>query len=200
MGGGEIPSSPDFLVLGLGNPGPQYAETRHNFGFLVVDRLAADARAEFREVHGTVLVCPFTAGPDRGILAKPLTWMNRSGLAVRALRDRFRELPLARLLVVVDDLDLPLGKLRFRREGGDGGHNGLGSLIDELGTGEFPRLRLGIGRPDAGGREDVVDWVLEPFLDEERELVDEVADRAVQGVRVFARDGIELAMNRFNAG
>jgi PTH1 family peptidyl-tRNA hydrolase len=200
MGEGGIPSNPDFVVLGLGNPGPGYADTRHNFGFLVLDRLAEDARSRFREGRGPLLVCPFTAGRDRGILAKPLTWMNRSGLAVRLLRDQFPELPLSRLLVVVDDLDLPLGKLRFRRDGGAGGHNGLGSLIDELETGEFPRLRLGIGRPAAGGREDVVDWVLQPFLVEERDLVNEVTDRAVEGVHVFARGGIEQAMNRFNAG
>jgi len=199
MAEGAIPSSPDFIVLGLGNPGPEYADTRHNFGFLVVDRLAAVARTKFREERGAVVVCPFTAGRERGILAKPLTWMNRSGLAVRALRDRFRP-SLSRLLVVVDDLDLPLGRLRFRREGGDGGHNGLASLIDELETGAFPRLRLGIGRPGPGTREDVIDWVLEPFSAEERDLARDVTERAAEGVRVFAREGIEQAMNRFNAG
>jgi PTH1 family peptidyl-tRNA hydrolase len=199
MAEGEIPSSPDFLVLGLGNPGPRYAETRHNFGFLVVDRLAADTRASFRAGPGPVVVCPFSSGRGPGILAKPTTYMNRSGLAARSLCARFGATPLSRLLVVVDDLDLPLGRIRFRREGGDGGHGGLCSLIEELETGEFPRLRLGIGRPAGEEPEDVVDWVLEPFAEEERDLVNAVTDRAAEGVRVFADDGIEAAMNRFNA-
>jgi PTH1 family peptidyl-tRNA hydrolase len=124
--------------------------------------------------------------------------MNRSGLAARSLRDRFAETPLSRFLVVVDDLDLPLGRIRFRREGGDGGHQGLSSLIEELESAAFPRLRLGIGRPAGENPEDVVEWVLEPFPEEERELVQAVTDRAADGVLVFAADGIEAAMNRCN--
>jgi PTH1 family peptidyl-tRNA hydrolase len=196
---GEVAAGPDFLVLGLGNPGPRYAETRHNFGFFVVDRLAAGARASFRAGPGPLLACPFPCGDVRGILAKPTVLMNRSGLAARSLADRFPAIPLSRFLVVVDDLDLPLGRIRFRRGGSDGGHQGLSSVIRELGTSAFPRLRLGIGRPAGEDPEDVVEWVLEPFPEEERDLVDAVTDRAAEGVRAFAADGIAAAMNRFNA-
>jgi PTH1 family peptidyl-tRNA hydrolase len=199
MAEGQVPSSPDFLVLGLGNPGPRYAETRHNFGFFVVDRLAADARASFRAGPGPVVVCPLSSGRGPGLLAKPTVFMNRSGVAARSLLARWGEVPFSRLLVVIDDLDLPLGRIRFRREGGDGGHQGLSSVIEELETEDFPRLRVGIGRPGAAAEEDVVDWVLEPFPEEERDLVTGVTDRAAEGVRVFATEGIEAAMNRFNA-
>jgi PTH1 family peptidyl-tRNA hydrolase len=126
--------------------------------------------------------------------------MNRSGLAVRILRERFPDVQEADLLVVTDDLDLPLGAIRFRRSGGDGGHRGLRSVIEELGSREFPRLRLGIGRPGSAQEAEVVDYVLEPFLPEEEEAVAEVLKRAQEGVRTFLASGIEAAMNRFNAG
>jgi PTH1 family peptidyl-tRNA hydrolase len=194
------PEPPDFLVLGLGNPGPRYRDTRHNLGFLVVEALARSGGEELREGPGPSRICPFTVGPVRGILAQPLTWMNRSGQAAVALRERFGGPPLSRMLVVTDDLDLPPGRLRFRRGGGPGGHNGLRSLIDELGDRDFPRLRMGIGRPDRDDREDVVDWVLEPFRPPERPVVEGAVERAVDGVDTFLREGIEAAMNRFNAG
>lgn len=125
--------------------------------------------------------------------------MNRSGSAARALLERFDGPAVDRVLVVTDDLDLPLGRMRFRSSGGPGGHNGLRSLIAELGTDAFPRLRLGIGRPEAVQRDDVVDWVLEPFAEGEMAVVQEVVERAAEGVRVFLEDGIDAAMSRFNA-
>ena len=196
---GDVVENPDFAVIGLGNPGERYAITRHNFGSRVLDALARDAGAEFRPAAGPCRICSFTADQVGGILAKPTTYMNHSGLAGRAILDRFHELRLSRFLVVTDDLDLPLGRVRFRGAGGNGGHNGLRSLIEELGSGEFPRLRLGIGRPGADGPGDVVDHVLDPFLSDEMEIVNEVVDRATAGVRVFIGEGIESAMNRFNA-
>lgn len=193
-GGGE-----SFLVLGLGNPGPRYEATRHNLGFLVVDALVRSTAATLREGPGPFRLGGVRLGERGGFLAKPLTYMNRSGIAARALLERFPQVPLSRLLVACDDLDLPLGRIRFRRGGGDGGHNGLRSLIEELGSRDFPRLRLGIGRPPAGGTEDVIDWVLEEFVPEERETVAEVVARGAEGVRLFVHEGIEAAMNRFNA-
>lgn len=125
--------------------------------------------------------------------------MNRSGSAARALLERLGGPSTDRVLVVADDLDLPLGRMRFRSSGGPGGHNGLRSLIAELGTDAFPRLRLGIGRPEGIQRDDVVDWVLEPFAEGEMAVVQEVVERAAEGVRVFLEDGIDAAMSRFNA-
>jgi len=185
-------------VLGLGNPGERYRLTRHNFGFLVTDALAESGGVVFREGPGPSGIAPFTVGARRGILAQPRTWMNRSGSAAVALLDRFGP-ATDRVLVVTDDLDLPLGRIRFRSSGGAGGHNGLRSLIEEMGTNEFPRLRLGIGRPDGIDRDDVVDYVLEPFGEEELPAVKEVVERAAEGVRAFLEEGIESAMSRFNA-
>jgi PTH1 family peptidyl-tRNA hydrolase len=186
-------------VLGLGNPGPRYEDTRHNLGVRVIEALARSRGRNLEDGPGPSRICPAVIGGETGLLAWPLTWMNRSGVAAVALRARFGGPPLERFLVVTDDLDLPLGRLRFRRGGGPGGHNGLRSLVEELGSREFPRLRLGIGRPDGEGRDEVVDHVLDPFLPDERPVVDEVVRRAVDGVELFVAEGIEAAMNRINA-
>lgn len=191
--------APDFLVLGLGNPGDRYRDTRHNLGFRVADALAAAEGARFREGPGPALVGLVRQGEARLALAKPLTWMNRSGVAARALVDTWGGPTLERLLVVCDDLDLPLGRIRFRKGGGDGGHNGLKSILETLGSRDFPRLRLGIGRPMAAAAEDVIDHVLDAFLPEEETVVGDVVERACRGVRVFAAEGIAAAMNQFNA-
>ncbi|GJM44673.1 MAG: peptidyl-tRNA hydrolase [Gemmatimonadota bacterium] len=196
----DLPEPPDFLVLGLGNPGERYRQTRHNFGFLVTDALASLGGSTLREGPGPSLIGSFTVDGNRGMLAQPLTWMNRSGIAARAILDRFGGPEIERVLVVTDDLDLPLGRMRIRRGGGPGGHNGLRSLIEELGTPDFPRIRLGIGRPDGDERDAVVDYVLEAFRAEELAVVQEVVDLATEGVRVFLREGADAAMSRFNAG
>jgi PTH1 family peptidyl-tRNA hydrolase len=195
----EPADSPSFVVLGLGNPGEEYARTRHNFGVFVVDALAQESRASFRRGPGPVRGAIAQMGGELVVLAKPTTYMNRSGDAALALRASFPEIPLSRWLVVADDLDLPFGKLRVRAEGGAGGHNGLRSLMDALGGGEFPRLRLGIGRPLETSREDVVDWVLEPFEEEEWTHVPAIVSAAAEGVRIFVREGVAAAMNRTNA-
>jgi len=195
-----VESGPSFLILGLGNPGRRYAATRHNFGFFVVDELAARAGVALREGPGPSRIAPLTIGGARGWVAEPMTFMNRSGLAAVALRDQWEGPAIDRVLVVADDLDLPLGSMRFRKSGGNGGHNGLRSLIAELGTRDFPRLRLGIGRPATEAPDVVIDFVLEPFDPEEREVVGEVVNQAVEGVRTFVQDGIDAAMNRFNTG
>ena len=183
------------IVVGLGNPGEQYARTRHNIGWMVVDRIADRAgwagRGRSRDASAVVM------GHYRGLdllLAKPLTFMNDSGVAVRKVLARQRA-PLHDMLVVVDDFSLPFGKMRFREGGSAGGHNGLASIIDELESGGFPRLRIGIGEPGP----DAVDHVLSGFGPAERQRLDELLDAAADAVEAWARDGLSKAANRYNA-
>jgi PTH1 family peptidyl-tRNA hydrolase len=182
------------IVVGLGNPGNQYVQTRHNIGWMVLDRLADRAgwagRGRTRDASSIAI------GRFRGldlVLAKPLTYMNESGLAVRKVLAR-EHAPLIDLLVVADDLALPFGKLRFREGGGPGGHNGLRSIIEELGTERFSRLRIGIGEPDR----DAVDHVLSRFHPAERQRLDELLDAAADAVETWARDGTSKAANHHN--
>ena len=182
------------VIIGLGNPGSQYAGTRHNVGWLVMDRLAEragwDGRGRQRDSSSVV------GGRYEGLdltLVKPLTYMNDSGLAVRKVMVR-EHAPLADILIVADDFALPFGKLRFRESGSHGGHNGLRSIIDELGTEKFSRLRVGIGDPLRNGR----DHVLSRFAPDEVQRLDELLDAAADGVETWARDGTSKAANRFN--
>ncbi|MBI2777902.1 MAG: aminoacyl-tRNA hydrolase [Chloroflexi bacterium] len=183
------------MVVGLGNPGAQYAQTRHNIGWMVLDRLADRAgwagRARDRDAAATV------GGRYKGldlILVKPMTFMNDSGIAVRKILARERA-PLPEMLVVVDDFSLPFGKLRFREGGGPGGHNGLRSIIDELASEKFARLRVGIGEPNRG----FVDHVLSTFAPEEKARLDELVDAAADAVEAWAREGVNKAANRHNS-
>ena len=185
------------LIVGLGNPGLRYAETRHNAGFLVVERFAERARIglELERFHG-LFGSGKVAGEDVGLLL-PGTFMNRSGEAVGAALELLSGLdPAADLLVVFDDLDLPFGRLRMRRFGGAGGHRGVEDLVRVLGHGDFPRLRFGVGRPP----EDVdpVDWVLSPFTPDQAAALSPALDAAATAVEDFVRDGVEMAMNRVN--
>jgi PTH1 family peptidyl-tRNA hydrolase len=166
---------------------------------MLADGIAREEKIVFSRASGPVRTAAVDFGGTAGILAKPTTYMNRSGAAARALRDDYPELPLSNWLVVADDLDLPFGKLRVRAEGGAGGHNGLRSIIEALGTEEFPRLRMGIGRPAGASRAEVVDWVLEPFDEAEHSKIPSILQAAGQGVRAFAREGVTAAMNRTNA-
>ena len=183
------------IVVGLGNPGEQYAKTRHNLGWLVVARMADRAgwagRGRTRDAAAVV------QGRYRGldlVLAKPLTYMNLSGTAVRKLLARERA-PIGDILVVTDDFALPFGKMRFRESGSHGGHNGLASIIEEMGTEKFNRLRVGIGDPARGA----VDHVLGRFEPSEQSRLDELLDAAADAVEAWARDGVSKAANRFNA-
>ena len=182
------------LVVGLGNPGARYADTRHNIGARVIDSAAARWAVTLKQSDqarmGTGRV-----GTASLALAVPLSWMNESGPVVSALLTKHALSP-AELIVVHDDLDLPLGRLRIKVKGGPGGHNGLRSIIAELGSEDFVRVKLGIGRPPAGI--DSADYVLASFLAEERETVDGLCVRAVDAVECVLREGIEPAMNRFN--
>lgn len=182
------------LIAGLGNPGRKYQKNRHNVGFMAVERLAGAhgislSRVEQRAVVGTGHVAGRSV-----ILAKPQTYMNKSGDAIGPLVNYYKIDP-ADVLVIYDDLDLPLGTLRLREQGGAGGHNGMKSIIHHLGNG-FPRLRLGIDRPP--GRMPPAAYVLQDFGDEEWPIVEQMLDRAVKAIDVFLRDGVELAMSRFN--
>jgi peptidyl-tRNA hydrolase, PTH1 family len=184
-----------FLIAGLGNPGPDYRYNRHNVGFMVVDALAAALDIPIQRVEMRALVGKGLLDGERLILAKPQTYMNQSGQAVGSLA-RFYKIPLEQLLVVHDDLDLPLGTLRMRPFGGTGGQRGMESIVARLGTRDFPRLRVGIGRPP--GRMDPADYVLHNFDPEQETFLPEVLGRAVKAIQSFILDDIETAMNEFN--
>ncbi|HUD82478.1 MAG TPA: aminoacyl-tRNA hydrolase [Candidatus Saccharimonadales bacterium] len=186
-----------LLIAGLGNPGPDYAATRHNIGFVLVERLAArwnagwDARKRFN-----ARLARLEREGQKVILCQPQTFMNASGEAVGAVA-RFYQLPPARTLIVLDDADLALGQIRLRPEGSSGGHHGLESIERQLGTRAYPRLRLGIGRR-AGDDREITDYVLGRFSTAELKVMEEVLDRACQQVECWLSAGIQAAMNRFN--
>jgi PTH1 family peptidyl-tRNA hydrolase len=184
------------MICGLGNPGPSYAHTRHNIGYQVVERLAAAAdRSAWAVRSGQARLCEVSIGGTGVLLVQPLTFMNRSGEAVRPLLRRLRLAP-ADLLVVCDDLDLPFGAIRLRAAGSAGGHRGVQSIIDQLGTQEFPRLRVGIGRPPEG--EDPVSYVLGLIPRNDRQQLDQALDQAAAAARTWVTAGLEATMNSFN--
>ena len=179
-----------FLVVGLGNPGPGYANTRHNAGFMVLDRLAEEEGLVFQK-KGDALVAEW----EGGWLLKPLTYMNLSGRAVAPFV-RKKGIPLDRLLVVHDDMDLPLGRIRLKRGGSSGGQRGVASIIEALGDPGFDRLRIGIGRPPPGV--DPASYVLSPFSPAERPVLEKVLEAAAEAVRVWRDEGLKAAQSRFN--
>ncbi len=184
-----------YLIVGLGNPGRQYRGNRHNVGFRCLDVLAEAHGLSFGRYLHQAITADGTIAGRRVLLAKPQTFMNLSGISVAAMI-RFYKIPLERLLVIGDDLDLPTGTLRMRKKGGSGGHRGLQDIIDRLGSEEFPRLRIGIGRPP--GRMDAADYVLQDFTADELQIIDVALRRAADAVECWLTDGIELAMSRYN--
>jgi len=183
------------IVVGLGNPGRRYQGTRHNIGFAVADEVARRGQAVFESGRGETLTARVGRGPAALLVVKPLTMMNLSGEAVAAVAGFYKVEPSA-MLVAADDVNLPLGRLRLRAGGTAGGHNGFKSIIASLGTEEFPRLRVGVGRGDP--RRDLADHVLAVFDDDERNEVDRAIARAADAVETFLAEGIEAAMNRYN--
>jgi peptidyl-tRNA hydrolase, PTH1 family len=183
------------LVVGLGNPGPRYAGTRHNVGFLVVDLLAERMGGRFKAHRGRADVVEGRLAGVPVVLAKPRSYMNESGGPIVAV-SRFYKVPVDRLTIVHDDLDLPFGTLRLKRGGGDGGHNGLRSATTALGSREYARVRFGIGRPP--GRQDPADYVLRDFPAAERKELGYLVDRAADAVEALLADGLESAQNKFN--
>ena len=183
------------VVVGLGNPGKKYAGTRHNLGFRCVDRLAAEWGIEVSRRRRLFVWGEGRSGEAAVALAKPRTYVNESGQAVTALLARLRAKP-SELIVVYDDLDLPAGRIRLRAGGGSGGHNGMKSIIADIGTQDFVRLRIGIGRPTPDS--DEIDHVLGRPSDDERRTMADAVDAAAQAVAAIVEDGMDAAMNRFN--
>ncbi len=185
-----------WLIVGLGNPGDQYEGTRHNVGFLVADELGDRGNFPIQRLKFHALTNTAAIGDQGVLVVKPVTYMNLSGEAVGEAA-RFYKLPPDHVLVISDDVDLPLGRLRIRKGGSAGGHNGLKSVIQHLGTDQFPRLRVGVGgkpHPDY----DMADWVLSRLAGEDKKVMDEAVKRAADAVETILKDGIDKAMNRFN--
>ena len=190
----EIDIKP-FLIIGLGNPGREYRDTRHNAGFMVVDRLCEAFNIRLARLQSKALIGTGTWETKKIVLAKPQTFMNLSGQCVGSLM-RFYKTPLEQVLVIHDDLDLPVGTLRIRPGGGSAGQRGLASIIQQLGTQEFPRLRIGIGRPP--GQMDPAAYVLERFTSSDKILIPLLLDRAVDAMKDFLQFGLDHAMNTYN--
>lgn len=190
-----MPEDADWLIVGLGNPGEEYRQTPHNLGFLTVERLSEDAGVRVTRPEEDALVGSGQIGGKQALLAKPLSFVNRSGGPVKRLLRRYHLTP-HRLLVVYDELDLAWGRLRLKQKGSAAGHNGMQSIIDALGTSEFPRLRIGIhpGHPVSNGAR----YVLRPFTRDEIEEVEEIVGRAAEVVRHALAEGTEKAMARSN--
>lgn len=184
-----------YLIVGLGNPGPEYKDTRHNIGFRCVDVLAARHGLSFDKRQSKATIAAGSIAGRSVLLAKPQTFMNLSGDSVAALAG-FYKIPPAQIMVIFDDIDLPLGTLRIRPAGGSGGHNGMKSIIARLGTQEFARIRFGVSRPP--GRMDPAAYVLRPFERDEEILVVETVERVCKAVIAWITAGIEQAMNQHN--
>lgn len=186
---------PPFLIVGLGNPGAEFRHNRHNVGFMLLDCLVDRLGESFSRLESNSLLTKAKYQDKRLLLAKPQTFMNLSGQAVSRLV-KYYKIPLESLLIVYDDVDLPLESIRIRPNGGAGGHKGVASIIERLGTNEFPRLRLGIGRPS--GRKNAAAHVLQNFTKEENVFLEVTLERAVDAVLVFVSAGLETAMNKYN--
>lgn len=184
-----------YLIIGLGNPGREYRDTRHNFGFMLIDHLAERIGARGMKVQSKAIVTSGLFEETRLILAKPQTYMNLSGHSVQGLL-HFYKIPHSHLIVAHDDLDLPYGAIRIRPTGGPGGQRGMANTIELLGTKDFPRLRLGIGRPP--GRMDPKDYVLQDFSKDELKLLPELLTRASDAALEFVKNGLNAAMNKYN--
>lgn len=189
-------SSVSWLVVGLGNPGDEYENTRHNVGFMVLDELGERGRFPIQRLKHRALTHTCQLGGERVMLMKPVTYMNLSGEAVGDAA-RFYKIPADHVLVICDDVALPVGKLRLRAKGSAGGHNGLKSIIQHLGTEEFPRLRIGVGEkphPDY----DMADWVLGKFQGEDKKAIADAVSRAADAAEFFLQNGAEKTMAKFN--
>ena len=184
-----------FLIIGLGNPGREYRDNRHNAGFMLVDWLIVRLNARGMKLQSKAIVTDAVYNDHKLILAKPQTYMNLSGQSVQGLV-HFYKLPLTNVLIAHDDLDLPFGTIRMRPGGGPGGQKGLASTIEQLGTEDIPRLRMGIGRPP--GRMDAADYVLQNFSKAEMKELSSILDRAADSVLTFVTDGLDKAMNKYN--
>lgn len=185
-----------WLVVGLGNPGARFESTRHNMGFLAVDRLAEQEKLRFNKLRFKAWTAEWKLGEEKILVMKPQTYMNLSGESVGEAA-RFYKIPADHVVVISDDISLPVGKLRIRTGGSAGGHNGLKNIIQHLGTDQFPRIKVGVGAPGQAGY-DVVDWVIGCPLGEDQKVLMEALDRAGDAAEVLISQGSDRAMNRFN--
>jgi PTH1 family peptidyl-tRNA hydrolase len=184
-----------YLIVGLGNPGPHFREDRHNIGFMVLDHLLKRLGLAFSRSQQNALLTDGKIDKQKVFFAKPQTFMNTVGKAIAPL-SRYYRIPLEHLLIVFDDLDLPLGTLRIRPQGGSGGHKGMQSILGQMNTENIPRMRIGIGRPP--GQMDPADFVLQAFSKDEMEIIGITLERAADAIEVYISDGIEASMTRFN--
>ena len=185
-----------WLVVGLGNPGARYESTRHNMGFLALDRLAEREKLRFNKLRFKAWTAEWELGEDKVLVMKPQTYMNLSGESVGAAA-RFYKIPADHILVVSDDIALPVGKLRLRAAGSAGGHNGLKNIIRHLGSDRFPRIKVGVGMPQ-NAEYDIADWVTGMPMGEEQKILLDALDRAAQAIPAVITLGMDKAMNRFN--
>jgi PTH1 family peptidyl-tRNA hydrolase len=192
-GGGS--DGPPWIILGLGNPGPEYRNTRHNVGWWCLDELVRRTNADLNRKRKELRFAEVEFGGQQAVLAYPRTFMNRSGLALDYLTNRFQSGP-EKILVITDDINLSPGSVRIRKQGGPGGHNGLKSIITALGSNEFPRVRIGVGTPDRSDEQ--VEHVLGTFEPETRDKVKAATDRAANAAEMIVAGDIDNAMNRFN--
>lgn len=190
-----MPPDTTYLLIGLGNPGREYRDTRHNVGFMLIDRLAVRLDARGMKVQAKAIVTNAAYQERKLILAKPQTYMNLSGHSAQGLLN-FYKIPVENMLVAHDDLDLPFGTIRIRPKGGPGGQKGMASTIEQLGTNGFPRLRIGIGRPP--GRMDPAAYVLQNFSKDEFKALSEIIERAADAALEFVINGVNMAMNKYN--
>jgi PTH1 family peptidyl-tRNA hydrolase len=188
--------TPDtYLIIGLGNPGREYRDNRHNVGFMLIDRLIVRLNARGMRLQSKAIVTSAMYEERKLILGKPQTFMNLSGGSVQGLLN-FYKIPLSNFMIVSDDLDIPFGTIRIRASGGAGGQRGVASTIERLGTKDFPRIRIGIGRPP--GRMDPADYVLQNIPRDEMSLLSDVLNHAADAVLAFVKDGLNKSMNQFN--
>ena len=182
-----------YLIAGLGNPGREYVGTRHNIGFEAADALCSKFDIKFNKEKFRAVFGSGTIAGEKVIVAKPQTYMNLSGESIRELAEWYK-IDSENIIIMYDDISLPVGKLRIREKGSAGGHNGLKNIIAHLGTDAFPRVKVGVGAPE----HDIVDWVIGPFTANERKVIDSVLDRALGAAECIITDGVSAAQNRYN--
>ncbi len=190
------PSGVSWIIVGLGNPGSKYQNTRHNIGFITADYIADEKRVKLNKIKFKASYNILTIGGEKCLLMKPNTYMNLSGEAVKEAAT-FYKVPADHVIVIFDDCSLPCGKLRIRQNGSAGGHNGIKSIISHLGTDAFPRIKIGVGEkphPDY----DMADWVLSSFSEQDKKLLKPAVENAAKALEVFISDGPDRAMNKFN--
>lgn len=191
----SLGGTPEFIIAGLGNPGTEYEITRHNTGFMAIDKISSECKVKVDKLKFKSLTSLASLGGHRVFLMKPTTYMNNSGEAIIAAMEYYK-IPIEKVIILSDDISLPVGKMRIRRKGSDGGHNGLKSIIYLSGSNEFPRIKIGIGAKPEGW--DLADWVLSKYSQEDLKTLDSVYTNSVSAVKLIMDGKLEEAMSKFN--